>query len=550
MSGTAPLLRRKGSYGTEISGEGSLEEEGRSTSKKRRRCMWPNPGNVCVALLLLLALIAVLSELSKLVRSQNRSKPPPPFGARGFSIAGEARAIQRKVSGSRGSALALAHSTSTRMDNVSLWEVKGAENYHCCLDAGSSFQALLPGSASAGHLLIQLSGGLNQERSGIIDAVVVARILNATLVLPAMDHTSFWADNSSFEDIFDAEHFIRTLEPDIRVVRTVALPGGSGMVAERRVPRKSKAAYYESTVRLLLQQKKMLRLTKFDFRLADDLPHELQKLRCRANYRALQFTPAISSVATLLVSSLRALSPKYIAVHLRYEPDMLAFSGCTYGGGQSEERAFQEIRKRWVNLLPMDPEVQRRKGKCLLTPYDIGLLLQALGYPSTTHIYLASGDIYGGQASLAPLKALFPNIHTKETLMDANTLASLAPYSARRAAIDYSVSLESDVFVANNRGNMARAVGGHRRCHGFKKTIRSNVRKLGLIFGGYVRNLTSWAEVEERVAFVQQGFMGDVADGGKDFLEHPGACICQRGSDKQRLRKLLCTNGNSNLRST
>lgn len=34
----------------------------------------------------------------------------------------------------------------------------------------------------------------------------------------------------------------------------------------------------------------------------------------------------------------------------RFEPDMLAFSGCYYGGGEKEKRELGVIRKRWKTL--------------------------------------------------------------------------------------------------------------------------------------------------------------------------------------------------------
>ena len=34
----------------------------------------------------------------------------------------------------------------------------------------------------------------------------------------------------------------------------------------------------------------------------------------------------------------------------RFEPDMLAFTGCYYGGGEKERRELGEIRKRWITL--------------------------------------------------------------------------------------------------------------------------------------------------------------------------------------------------------
>jgi hypothetical protein len=36
--------------------------------------------------------------------------------------------------------------------------------------------------------------------------------------------------------------------------------------------------------------------------------------------------------------------------NVRFEPDMLAFSGCYYGGGEKERRELGALRKRWKGL--------------------------------------------------------------------------------------------------------------------------------------------------------------------------------------------------------
>ncbi|KAJ6415731.1 hypothetical protein OIU84_004511 [Salix udensis] len=396
-----------------------------------------------------------------------------------------------------------------RREAVDIWKSKYSNLFYGCSERGRNFPPAVRERASNGYLLIAASGGLNQQRTGITDAVVVARILNATLVVPELDHHSYWKDNSDFVNIFDVDWFISYLAKDVTIVKRV--PDKVMRSMEKppytmRVPRKSPPEYYLDQVLPILLRRRAVQLTKFDYRLASNLDEELQKLRCRANYHALRFTKPIQEIGERLVTKMRTMAKRYIAIHLRFEPDMLAFSGCYFGGGEKEKFELGEIRKRWATLPDLSPDGERERGKCPLTPHEVGLMLRALGFANDTYLYVASGEIYGGEETLRPLRELFPNFYTKEMLA-IKELKSFFPFSSRMAAIDYIVCDESDVFVTNNNGNMAKILAGRRRYAGHKRTIRPNAKKLSALFKA--RDHMDWDTFSKKVKASQRGFMGE-----------------------------------------
>ncbi|KAL2489399.1 O-fucosyltransferase family protein [Forsythia ovata] len=387
------------------------------------------------------------------------------------------------------------------------------------------------------YLAIATSGGLNQQRTGITDAVVAARILNATLVVPELDKRSFWKDDSNFEDIFNVDWFISYLAEDVKIIKE--LPPKRGQIwtpRHMRVPRKCNEGCYIKRLLPVLLKKHAVQLSKFDYRLSNRLKTDLQKLRCRVNYHALKFTDPILEMGAKLVERMRIRSKHYIALHLRFEPDMLAFSGCYYGGGDEEKRELSKLRRRWKTLHNSNPDKGRRQGRCPLTPEEVGLMLRALGYGRETYIYVASGEVYRGEETLAPLKALFPYFYSKETLATKEELEPFSAFSSRMAALDFIVCDASDVFVTNNNGNMAKILAGRRRYFGHKPTIRPNARKLYKLFLNRA-NMT-WGEFASNVRTYQIGFMGDPKEmrpGRGEFHEYPTACVCEDSETKAKM---------------
>ncbi|PVH64413.1 hypothetical protein PAHAL_2G262100 [Panicum hallii] len=76
-----------------------------------------------------------------------------------------------------------------------LWSPLPYQGWKPCLK--SSISHALPLEPS-GYIQVFLDGGLNQQRMGICDAVAVAKILNATLVIPHLEVNPVWKDSRCF----------------------------------------------------------------------------------------------------------------------------------------------------------------------------------------------------------------------------------------------------------------------------------------------------------------------------------------------------------------
>ncbi|KAM0942595.1 putative GDP-fucose protein O-fucosyltransferase [Dioscorea sansibarensis] len=365
-----------------------------------------------------------------------------------------------------------------------------------------------------GYLMVSCNGGLNQMRAAICDMVAIARCLNVTLIVPELDKTSFWNDPSEFQDIFDVDHFITLLRDEVRILKELPPRPKKrvelGMFHSMPPVSWSDISYYSQQILPLIQKHKILHLNRTDARLANNgLPTEIQKLRCRVNYSALRFTPQIEELGARVIKMLRRNGP-FLVLHLRYEMDMLAFSGCTHGCTNEEVEDLTRMRYAypWWKEKVINSDLKRKDGLCPLTPEETALVLRALDIDQNIQIYVAAGEIYGGQRRMAALSSSFPNIVRKETLLQVSDLQFFQNHSSQMAALDYLVSLESDIFVPTYDGNMARVVEGHRRFLGFKKTILLDRKLLVDLIDQYQAGSLNWDEFSASVKAAHANRMG------------------------------------------
>ncbi|KAG6747172.1 hypothetical protein POTOM_049553 [Populus tomentosa] len=368
------------------------------------------------------------------------------------------------------------------------WEQPDGEGYKPCLDFSLKYRKASARISKERRrfLVVVASGGLNQQRNQIVDAVVIARILEAALVVPVLQVNPIWDDESEFSEIFNVEHFKRVLRADVRIVSS--LPSThlmSRQSIENQIPYDVSPYWIRARFSRLLNEEGLLILKALDSKLSKNLPPDLQKLRCKVAFHALRFAAPIQDLGNRLSKRMWIEGP-YIALHLRLEKDIWVRSGCLSSLGPEYDKIIAKSRESQPEYLTgrlnMNHIRRRLAGLCPLSALEIARFLKALGAPRTARIYIAGGEPFGGSLALQPLIAEFPNVITKEILARGGELSPFIKKASALAAIDYIISLSSNVFIPSHGGNFGRVMQGHRAYAGHKKHIRPNKRAMLPVF--------------------------------------------------------------------
>ncbi|XP_019168137.1 PREDICTED: uncharacterized protein At1g04910 [Ipomoea nil] len=434
--------------------------------------------------------------------------------------------------GYMGSALGSGGDGEEVNEKSEFWKQPDGLGYRACLDFSEQYRKDSGNIVKerSKYLMVVVSGGMNQQRNQIVDAVVIARILGATLVVPILQVNVIWGDESEFSDIFDLDHFKKALENDVRVISS--LPSTHVMtrpVEEKRTPLHASPEWIRSHYSKRLRREGVLLLRGLDSRLSKDLPSDLQKLRCKVAFHALRFAPSILELGNKLTERMRSKGP-YLALHLRMEKDVWVRTGCLPGLSREYDEMINKERKLRPELLTsrsnMTYHERKLAGFCPLNALEVTRLLKALGAPKSARIYWAGGIPLGGKEALQPLIKEFPHFYNKEDLALPGELEAFAKKASIMAAIDYIVSENSDVFMPSHGGNMGHALQGHRAYAGHKKTITPNKRQM---IPHFMNASLSESDFNRIISYLHRDSLGqpELRKPGRDITKYPVPdCMC------------------------
>ncbi|KAI4355731.1 hypothetical protein L6164_004478 [Bauhinia variegata] len=354
---------------------------------------------------------------------------------------------------------------------VDIWSVRRLVEWRPCSWWLQGHLTALP-SETNGYIRVDCYGGLNQMRRDFCDGVGIARLLNATLVLPKFEVASYWNETSGFADVYDLDYFIQQMNGFVKVVKQ--LPPEIASKEPVRVDcskRKGQFDYVESVLPSLLEHK-YISITPAISQRRDRYPLYAKAALCQACFNALRLTKSLEMKASKLLD---AIPKPFLSLHLRFEPDMVAYSQCEYPGlSPGSIKAIEaaqakisedtgHIRKPWTGDLAL---TWRKRGKCPLTPNETALILQSLSISTNTNIYLAAGD---GLMEIQGLTGIYTNTFTKSSLLGGEDFTSM--HGNTKAALDYYVSINSDSYMATYFGNMDKMVSAMRAFKGLYKTL-------------------------------------------------------------------------------
>ncbi|GAA0169639.1 hypothetical protein LIER_24077 [Lithospermum erythrorhizon] len=296
---------------------------------------------------------------------------------------------------------------------------------------------------SEGFVTFSLTNGPEYHASQIANAMVVARYLHATLVLPDI-RGSQPGDRMNFEDVYDVEKLEQSLEGVVKVARSLPAKISARNLAVVKVPSQVTEDYLAENVEPVFRSKGNIRLVTYFPSVnmkKTETKSNLDSVACLAMFGSLELKSEVYEVVDSMVERLKTLSRKtngkFIAVDLRV--DMLEKKGCQGNGASGSKSCY--------------------------SPQEIALFLRKIGFGKDTTVYLTQSR---WDNSLDTLKDFFPKTYTKESIMSADRKTKFlnSQASEYEKVIDFYICSQSDVFVPAISGLFYANVVGKRIASG------------------------------------------------------------------------------------
>ncbi|CAA0821190.1 O-fucosyltransferase family protein [Striga hermonthica] len=296
---------------------------------------------------------------------------------------------------------------------------------------------------SQGFVTFSLTNGPEYHVSQISDAIVVARYLRATLVIPDI-RGSNPGEKSNFEDVYDVEKFISSLEGVVKVVKSQPVELSARNLAVVKVPNRVTERHIAEKIEPIFRTKGNVRLVTYFPSVNMKKNKEKSNsddLACLATFGTLEPQVEVREVIDSIIDRLKTVSRKsngqFVAIDLRV--DILEKKGCHKSEGLGSKSCYG--------------------------PQEIGLFLKKIGFEKDTTVYVTQTKWH---SSLDALKDFFPKTYTKDSIMPMEKKDKFlnSDTSEFEKVIDYYICSESDVYVPAISGLFYANVAGRRIANG------------------------------------------------------------------------------------
>uniref|UniRef100_A0A0D3H8J0 O-fucosyltransferase family protein n=1 Tax=Oryza barthii TaxID=65489 RepID=A0A0D3H8J0_9ORYZ len=298
---------------------------------------------------------------------------------------------------------------------------------------------------SKGFVTFSLTMGPEYHISQITDAVVIARYLGATLVLPEIRGNEL-GKRRKFEDMYDVDKFMTILDGVVKVVHSLPNAVSSKKPAVVRVPNRVTEEFITGTIEPIFQRNNYLRLatifSSVSLKQKESGNKDLDSTACLAMFSGLQLKPEFSAVAKHMLDKLKEISEKsdgmVIAIDLQTE--LLEKKICKTNGGARRRGCYypQEV----VHFLKKDDIMPAaNKGEFLKSGDSYLARALDLKICSESDVFVpAIPGLFYGHVAGKRIAAGLTNIIVPAPVSSSSALASefVSTYVSKKSHLAYS----------------------------------------------------------------------------------------------------------------